>query len=77
MLMYYIYLRKKDFCPWLQEFKEGFSLWLKEGLRNLRKVLVAKINFKFYNTLTNRVISDKYHEYVLNVWKAFKINTMK
>ena len=32
---------------------------------------------KFYNTLTNRAISDKNYEHVVNVWKAFKMNNMK
>ena len=31
---------------------------------------------KFYNTLTNREISGKNYEHVLNVWKAIKINTL-
>ena len=34
-------------------------------------------NDKFYNTLTNLASSNKNHEHVLNVWKAFKIDTMK
>ena len=32
---------------------------------------------KFYNTLINNKISDKKYEHVLNVWVAFKINTLK
>ena len=32
---------------------------------------------KSYNTLTNLAIRDKSYEHVLNVWKAFKMNTMK
>ena len=31
---------------------------------------------KFYNTFTNREISGKNYEHVLNVWKAIKINTL-
>ena len=29
------------------------------------------------NTLTNRVISDTSYEQDINVWKAFKMNTIK
>ena len=32
---------------------------------------------KFYNTITNRAISDKNCKHVLNVWKAFKVSDMK
>ena len=31
----------------------------------------------FFNTLTNRTISDKNYEHVLNIWKAFKMNNIK
>ena len=32
---------------------------------------------QFYNTVTGHTISDNKYEYVLNVWKAFKMNTLK
>ena len=32
---------------------------------------------KFYNSLTNRPICDKSYEYVLNVWKTFRMKSMK
>ena len=34
-------------------------------------------NDKFYNTLTNRAISYKKYEYVVNIWKSFNKNTME
>ena len=33
------------------------------------------IKDKFHNSLINHPISDKNYEHVLNVWKAFKMNT--
>ena len=32
---------------------------------------------KFYRSLTNRKITDKEYEHVLNVWKKFEMKTMK
>ena len=32
---------------------------------------------KFCSTLANRDVSNKNYKHVLNVWKAFKMNTMK
>ena len=32
---------------------------------------------KFYSSLTNRKITDKEYEHVINVWKKFEIKTMK
>ena len=32
---------------------------------------------KFHSTLTDRKITDKEHEHVLNVWNKFEIKTMK
>ena len=32
---------------------------------------------KFYSSLTDRKISDKEYEHVLNVWKNFEMKTMK
>ena len=32
---------------------------------------------KFYSSLTDRKISDKEYEHVLNVWKKFEMKTMK
>ena len=64
MLMYQIYLRKKDFSYNCWDRFEKF----KEGLPNKDKC---------YNTLTNRAMSDKNYEKVSNVWKVFKMNNMK
>ena len=44
-------------------------------MKNFKEGLPSKD--RFYNTLTNQEISDKNHEHVLNVWEAFKMNTMK
>ena len=44
-------------------------------LKYLRKGLPSKN--RFYNSWINRAISDKNYEHVLNVWKAFKMNTIK
>ena len=38
---------------------------------------VLPTNYKFFNALTNRAISDKNYEYVVNIWKSFNKNTMK
>ena len=35
------------------------------------------IKEKFYSSLTDRKISDKEYEHVLNVWKKFEMKTMK
>ena len=32
---------------------------------------------KFYSSLTDRKVSDKEHEHVLNVWNKFEMKTMK
>ena len=32
---------------------------------------------KFYSSLTDRKITDKEYEHVFNVWKKFKMKTMK
>ena len=32
---------------------------------------------KFYNSLTDRKITDKEYKYVLNVWNKFEMRTMK
>ena len=64
MLMYQINLRKKDFS---YDYWDRFEKF-KEGLPN---------KDKFYNTLTNRAMSDKNYEKVPNVRKAFKMNNMK
>ena len=32
---------------------------------------------KFYSSLTNRKISDKEYEHVLNVWNKFEMKIMK
>ena len=32
---------------------------------------------RFYSSLTNRKITDKTYEHVLNVWNKFEIKTMK
>ena len=50
-----------------------FSYW--DSFENFKEDLPSKD--EFYNTLTNRAVSDKNFEHVLNVWKSFKINTMK
>ena len=31
----------------------------------------------FHSSLTNRKITDKEYEYILNVWKKFEMKTMK
>ena len=64
MLMYLVYLTKKDFSS---DFSESFEK-SKEGLPSKDKL---------YNTLTNCAVSYKNHEQVLNIWKPFKMNTMK
>ena len=46
-----------------------------KALKSSKKGLPNKD--KFYNTLTNCAIRDKIHEHVLNVWQAFKMNTVK
>ena len=52
------------------------SLWVYEWiLKSLRKKLPSKE--KFYSSLTDRKISDKEYEHVLNVWKKFEMKTMK
>ena len=73
-------LRENDFYHLSQEFKakvlvlvnkKGFFSFehLKEGLLTKDKLL--------YNSLTNSAISNKNYEYILDVWKGFKINTIK
>ena len=44
-------------------------------LKSLKKSYLAK--GKFYNSFTNRKISDKEYEHVLNAWKKIEIKTMK
>ena len=44
------------------------------ALKNSKKAYLVKI--KFYNPLNNCASSDKNYEHALNVWKAFKLNTM-
>ena len=44
-------------------------------LKSLKKSYLAKE--KFYNSFTNRKISDKEYEHVLNAWKKIEIKTMK
>ena len=51
----------------LDKFWDSFEKF-KEGLPS---------KDKFYNTLTNRAISDKNYEHVLNVWKLFMMNNIK
>ena len=51
----------------LDKFWDSFEKF-KEGLPS---------KGKFYNTLTNRAISDKNYEHVLDVWKAFMMNNIK
>ena len=46
-----------------------------DSCKKLKKALSSKD--RFCNTLTNPAISDKNCKDVLNVWKAFKINTLK
>ena len=53
--------------------KNLFEYW--DTFEKLEDVLPSED--KFYNTLTNLAIRDKSYEHVLNVWKAFKMNTMK
>ena len=50
-----------------------FSYW--DSFENFKEGLPSKD--EFYSTLTNRAVSDKNFEHVLNVWKSFKIKTMK
>ena len=63
MRMHLVYLTKQDFS----DFSESFEKF-KESLPSKDKL---------YNTLTNCAISYKNHEQVFNIWKAFKMNTMK
>ena len=53
--------------------KNLFEYW--DTFEKLEGVLPSED--KFYNTLTNLAIRDKSYEHVLNVWKAFRMNTMK
>ena len=56
--------------------KKGFfpcDYW--DRFEKFRECLPSKD--KFHNTLTNRKITDKNYEHILNVWKAFKMNSMK
>ena len=64
MPMYQIYLRKIIF-PF--DYCDSFAKF-KEDLPTKNK---------FYDTLTNKEISDKNYEHVLNVRKFFNMNTMK
>ena len=58
-------VRTLEFYP--HDYWDTFQK-LKEGLPSKDKL---------YNVLTNCAFSDKNYEHVLNVWKAFEINTMK
>ena len=46
-----------------------------DNFKKFKEVLPT--NDKFYNTLTNRAISYKKYEYVVNIWKSFNKNTME
>ena len=53
-----------------------FSFWLLGySFEKFKEGLTSKD--KFYNTLNYCKINDKNYEHVLNVWIAFKLNTMK
>ena len=65
LLTFQIYLLKKVFFR--------YDCWVsfetfKEGLAN---------KDKFYNILTNRAVSDKKYEHLLNIEEAFKMNDQK
>ena len=55
--------KKKRFFPY--GYWDCFEIF-EEGLPSKER---------FYNTLTNFVISDSYYDHVLNVWIAFKVGT--
>ena len=45
------------------------------GFEKFKEELPSKE--KFYSSLTDRKISDKEYEHVLNVWKKVEMKTMK
>ena len=66
MLMYQIYLRKKNFSP------KAIGV----SFEKFNKILPSKD--KLHTSQIDRSVSKKKrYEHVFNVWKAFKINTMK
>ena len=70
MLMYYIYLRKKNFSP------KAIGV----SFEKILKILPSKDKFyssQINRSMINRSISKKRYELVFNVWKSFKINTLK
>ena len=65
MIRYQIQFSKKGFYP--NEYLSDFE--------NFKEKFPSKE--KFYSSLTNRKISDKKYEHVLNVWNKFEMKTMK
>ena len=78
-------LRKYDFKYLSQEFdnnvldlsmQKGFYPdYCISGFEKFKEELPSKE--KFYCSSTNRIISDKEYEHVLNVWKKIEMKTMK
>ena len=78
-------LRKDDFKYLSQEFdnnvldlvkRKGFYPYeYMSDFEKFKEELPSKE--KFYSSLTNRKISNKEHEHVLNVWKKFEMKTIK
>ena len=58
-------VKQKRFYPY--EYRSDFEKF-KEELPGKEK---------FFSSLTGRKITDKEHEYVLNVWEKFEMKTMK
>ena len=55
--------------------KNILSLWVYEWFWKFKEVLPSKE--KFYSSLTDKKISDKYYGHVLHVWNKFEMKTMK
>ena len=78
-------LNKNDFKYLSQEFgnnvldlvkqKRLFPNEYMSDFQKFREGLPSKE--KFYSSLTDKKISDKEYEHVLNVWKKFEMKTMK
>ena len=51
------------------------SLWICKWFGNFKEGLTSKE--KFHSLLTDRKISDKEYEHVLNIWNKFEMKTMK
>ena len=78
-------LHENNFYHLIQEFKANVLYLLKkkgffsyhywDSFEKLKEGLPSKD--KFHNTLINHGISNKNYEHVLNVWKVFKMHSMK